>query len=348
MNVEKNIRFLVDKLNLLGPDYIHKIDKNIKWKDFENKNVEECIKDEIYLDEKSQHDKYFNKRTKQFSNVAKLLLIRDDFIKDVLDIADRFQLLEIAFGIQKTKVTFLTETHSKKYEKHPGDYLLYNYEVTKRCLDLWNCWIQYNSYKYLETYKQNIRQNYELFKKSSHYKKIPSIYFKFRTEELLSKYGLSNIWEDSITLLLITGRMFIPDNFCPINLTIHENKITLSIPIYKETQLEDIKYKWNQIKKLKKEYLGYENFKSHSNIDQIINLVKEKTEATRYWDLIDLEAFDIPYDAKEEMKAYQRIRKAGFRLKKAAEELKQHKREGKSFIETLAEFSGIDNATFKL
>lgn len=74
MNVENNIRFLVDKLNLLGPDYILKIDKNIKWKDFENKNVEECIKDELYLDEKSQHDKYFNKRTRQFSNVAKLLV----------------------------------------------------------------------------------------------------------------------------------------------------------------------------------------------------------------------------------------------------------------------------------
>lgn len=350
MDIHKHIKFVVDKLNLEGWLYIHETDRDRKWSNFINKNIDKCLDGELYFDGNSQKDKYYNKRTRQFSNIAKLLLVKEDFINDVLEISKEFQLNQIAFGLQKAFVSFITEESRKKHEKLPDDHLLYNIETTEKCLDLWRCWIEYQSYRFLQVYqdKINFQQNEKLLKKNLYYKKIPSIYFDSKLNELLKKYNLSKLWEDSIKLLLITGKMFIPDKFCPIILSKNEDEITISIPIYKETQLEDIKHRWKYIKSLKDEYLGTEHLKSYSNIDHSISILKDKTEGTRYWDLIDLEALDIPYDQKEELKAYNRIRKASFRVKKATEGLRERKREEKTFIETLAEFAGIDNPTYKL
>ncbi|MEX0999699.1 MAG: hypothetical protein WD000_07045 [Thermodesulfobacteriota bacterium] len=350
MNLEKHIRFVVDKLNLLGFLYIHKIDKDRKWRNFKRKNIQKCIDGELYFDEKSQENKYHNKRTRQFSNIAKLLLINDDFINDILEISEIFQLTEIAFGIKKAHLGFLTEESRRKYAKLPDDYLLYNYEITKQCLALWKCWLHYQSFRYMQKYqdKINFQQTKELLHKNLYYQKIPSVYLNSKIINLLKKYNLSKLWEDSIKLLLATGKIFIPDNFCPIVLTKNKDEIAISIPIYKETRLEDIEYRWKDIKSLKDEYLGTKHIKSFSNIDPSIGILLDKTEGIRYWDLIDLIALDIPEDLEEETKAYNRIRKATFRIKKASENLTKQQKQEKTFLETLAEFAGIDNPTYKL
>ena len=99
MNLEKHIKFIVEKLNLLGPEYIHKIDRERKWAYFKEMNIEECLEKGLYVKNNSQYNRYHNKRTKQFRNIAKLLLINEDFVNDILKISDIFQLNNIAFGV---------------------------------------------------------------------------------------------------------------------------------------------------------------------------------------------------------------------------------------------------------
>ena len=72
-------------------------------------NIEECLEEELHVENNSQYNRYHNKRTKQFSNIAKLLLINEDFVNDILKISDIFQLNNIAFGVQKAHVVFLTD-----------------------------------------------------------------------------------------------------------------------------------------------------------------------------------------------------------------------------------------------
>ncbi|MCH7949521.1 MAG: hypothetical protein IH875_03475, partial [Candidatus Dadabacteria bacterium] len=140
MDLEKHIKYIVDKLNLEGWCYIHETDRDRKWSNFINKNIYKCLDGELYFDGNSQTNKYHNKRTRQFSNIAKLLLVKEDFIDDVLEISGIFQLNEVAFGLQKAFVSFITEESKKKHENLPDDHLLYNYEITEKCLDLWQCW----------------------------------------------------------------------------------------------------------------------------------------------------------------------------------------------------------------
>jgi len=284
MDLQQRYKYIVDKLNLQGSLYIHKIDQDRKWRNFKRKNIKKCIDGELYIDEKSQEDKYHNKRTRQFSNIAKLLLINDDFVKDILEISERFQLNEIAFGVKKANLSFLTEASRRKHAILPDDYLLHNYEITKQCLALWKCWLQYQSFRYVQKYqdKINFQQNKELLHKNLYYQKIPSVYFHSKTTKLLKKYNLSKLWEDSIQLLLATGKIFIPDSLCPIIVTKNKDEIAISIPIYKETQLEDIKYRWTAIKSLKDEYLGTKRIKSFSNIDYSIGILQDKTEGNYY------------------------------------------------------------------
>lgn len=349
MGLPKHYQYIIDKLNLLGWLYIHKAEEDKKWRNFKNRNIKECLDEELYLAENSQKNKYYNKRVRQFSNLAKLLLVNEDFIDDVLKISETFQLNEIAFGMPKAHVSFLSEASRKKHAKLPDDHLLYNYEITQQCLALWKCWLEYQSLRYLKKYQGKIdfRHNKKLLNKNIYYQKIPSVYFNSKLNELLKKYNLSKLWEDSMQLLLITGKMFVPDVFCPILITKNKDEVTITIPIYNETQLEDIKYKWKDIKSLKDKYLGTQNIKSYSNIDHSISILKEKIKGIRYWDLIDFEKLGVPFSQEEEIKAYNRIRKASFRVKRAAEKLTGQKKEGKTFIDEFSEFIGLDNATFK-
>jgi len=349
MDTQKHFNYIIDKLNLLGWIYIHKVEEDKKWRDFKNRNIKECLRDEFYLAENSQENKYYNKRVRQFSNVAKLLLVNECFINDVLKISETFQLNEIAFGMPKSQCEPLTEASRKKYAKLPNDYMLYNYEITQQCLALWKCWIEYQSLRYLKKYKGkiNFQQSEERLNKNIYYQKIPFINFNSKLDALLNKYNLSKLWEDSIQLLLITGKMFVPNKFCPILITKNKDEVTITIPIYKETQLEDIKYKWKDIKSLKDKHFGTKHIKSYSNIDQSISILKEKIQGTRYWDLIDLEKLNVPFGQEQEIKAYNRIRKASFRVKRAADKLTGQKREGKTFIDEFSEFIGLDNPTFK-
>lgn len=349
MDLPKHYQYIIDKLNLQGRLYIHKIEEDKKWRDFKNRNIKECLNDELDLIENSQENKYYSKRVRQFSNVAKFLLVNESFIDDVLKISETFQLNEIAFGMPKSNVSFSSEASRKKYAKLPDDHLLYNYEITQQCLALWKCWIEYQSLRFLKKYqgKINFQHNKKLLNKNTYYQKIPSVYFNLKLDQLLKKYNLSKLWEDSIRLLLITGKMFVPNEFCPILITKNNDEVVITIPIYNETQLEDIKYKWKDIKSLKDTYIGTKHIKSYSNIDHSISILKGKTEGTRYWDFIDLEKLGVPYNQEEEIKAYNRIRKASFRVKRAAENLTEQKKKGKTFIDEVSELIGLDNPTFK-
>jgi len=70
MDLQKHINYIVDKINLEGSLYIHKIEEDNKWGNFKKKNIKKCLEGELYLDEKNQANKYRNKRTRQFSNIA--------------------------------------------------------------------------------------------------------------------------------------------------------------------------------------------------------------------------------------------------------------------------------------
>ena len=350
MNLQKRFEYAVGKLNLQGFMYIHKMDEKTKWENFKKKKHKKCLEELLILEEKNQRNKYYNKRLRQFSNIAKLLLLNDNFIEDVLKLSKIFQLDKLAFGLKKTDITFITDKSRKKYANVPDDYLFYDFEIKEQCIALWKCWLDYFSIKYLKKYKHKIdfEKNSELRKDNVYYRNIPFIKFFTMLNELLKKYNLSNLWEDSIQLLLLTGKLFIPDEYCPVMVKKDKDEITISIPIYQETQLEDIKHKWEDIRHLKNEYYSKTNIKSSKGIDIYLDIIKKKKKGIRYWDLIDFEKLEIPFDAKEEMKAYERIRKGSFRIRKASEDLKKYERKEKHFVETFAEHIGLDKLTFKL
>ena len=116
---------------------------------------------------------------------------------------------------------------------------------------------------------------------------IPIFQFKKDIEELLIKYNLSRLWENSIEALLLTGYLKLPKEYCRgvISFSDDGNPL-LFIEITPTITLKDIKNKWKKIEEIKNQIypLRKKRIKETKNIEEIV-----ETEGNygKRWDLVE-------------------------------------------------------------
>jgi hypothetical protein len=334
MNLKKNLSYIKTHIEISGKLYLHKISFNTKWDDFINKEYKKVLVKDPEMEEKEPYWKYYNKRRRQYSEKAKLLLNNDRFIKRVTETVKTFGLDTLAFGWQ-------SKPNAKPEHKY------YDPEYHQQLTTLWKCLLRLKDYQFLKKFGQRVLKDLNSGDRGG-YNKIPSSIFTTSVESILNDFGLSKFWGNSIVLLLLTGFLFPPQNYLPIHLEKKNGKVSLVLPIYPETQIDDIKFNWDKITSIKKSVFDKpERTKPSKTADYYIQMAKSKKETgERDWDLLNLEKLKIPENAAAETRAYERFRKGRNRAAKKIDSLIEKKLKEPAQTKMLEEVAGVDDGVF--
>jgi hypothetical protein len=120
--------FIDTIINSFSPRYTHKIDYEKKWNDFLNKDIDKNLICWPDMEGKGYALKYYNKRKRQLSKNAKLLLIKDEFINEIIRLSKKWKLDEIVYGF--------TDRENTKPAKFN-----YDIEFFETLLTLWKCYL---------------------------------------------------------------------------------------------------------------------------------------------------------------------------------------------------------------
>jgi hypothetical protein len=217
-------------LKKLASFRMEKITGRDKFKYFKEKSIENLIKPSIEINyEIKKYKKYRERINTIFLNQAILTLDKEKFISDILQIAEDSGLLDIGYKIEL--FDFL------EYSQTPA-------------INAWNAQLNYLTLVYLADKEKTL--NSKSYKEAYLPKK-----FEEKVISLMNNFGLEYFWYESIVHLLLTGIWYLPRNSSIIRLKLYEENIenispTILIEISSHTSKEEINYRWEEIRELRK------------------------------------------------------------------------------------------------
>ena len=321
------IQAIDDELDRLGPIYIYTTSFEEKWNAFISKDVVNClVRVPIRRFEDKKLDKYFKKRFLQCYSKAYKLLTNDSFIKQVIKFAKQSEFDYFIFGISPQVREHFEEilngnedinipVKGKLFsgDRTPVEY--YYQEIRGKLSHMCFLYFETKDHYYINKHKEKFPNGILDPTKNKYAHNMPSEKYARGLKKLMKNFGLSFWWNNSITLLLLTGRLFPPENFCPVNVEREHDEVSVSIPIAPETQLEDVMFSWDKIQYLKKDFLGNNKGRFSSKELAYLSKSRKKNAQTPYSVLVDYENIPLGHIA-EEQKAFERVRKGIQRAKK--------------------------------
>lgn len=187
---------------------------------------------------------------------------------------------------KKWKLDELTFGFLQKGKNKPI-FLYYDPESLSVIKNLWNCMLLFRDIKRIH---RDIEKNPLKFQIISFLKKyhkgLKSTEFSLDLNKLLKSFNLSPIWHESILLLLLTGYFFPPQKFFEILCRKDKSDLEMYISIYPETKFDDIRYHWNEIKKLKEEIFGINRTKISKDFEKYIEIYQNKKNYDQPYSLL--------------------------------------------------------------
>ncbi len=269
MNIQKHYKAIAEVIKYAEPRYVYKPGHKNKWKDFLKKRVKKVVIEGPILDEEDPKEgrrfKYFNKRFRQLSKRVKILVCNDNFIEKVMSFAKEWSLYDMAFGIK--------DSNTGKFKR-----FLLNSEINREYRSLWKAYLANDDIAITRIVAKKM-ENPTMNKIS---KGLPSVVFNNKLEDFMVSFNLSLLWKESILLLFLTGGFVVPINLCPVILKDNGKKIDLYVPIFAETQAEDLKYNWDKIKVIKEAIYGKQKIKTSEDFDQYLKMYLGKKKGGKY------------------------------------------------------------------
>jgi hypothetical protein len=197
---------------------------------------------------------------KSLHNFAVITLNNKQFIKDIINLAERNCLGKI------------------KYELPLQD-LRGN---TSSAINAWECRLKYFSLVFLSKKIRRAKGVYDIEKLFIDTYLPPK--FEQKVLTLMDKYGFEFFWYESILHLLLTGVWYLPKNASVIFINLESprkisipNKASLTLGVYSLTTREEIYYRWKEIGLLKKQmFSSLKERQKHRDLSGFIMKFKDR------------------------------------------------------------------------